>query len=61
MTRWRLCATPELTGDVLFSFVEDAVPIPFADGDVETLFTLRGRTHAMRLAPLRAMRALLWK
>ena len=25
--------------------------IPFADGDVETLFTLRGRSHAMRLEP----------
>ena len=46
------CATPELSGDVLFSFVEDDVPISFANGEVETLFTLRGRTHAMRLAPL---------
>ena len=45
------CATPELTGAVLFSFVEDDVPISFADGDVETLFTLRGRSHAMRLSP----------
>ena len=45
------CATPELTGDVLFSFVEDDVPISFANNDVETLFTLRGRSHAMRLTP----------
>ena len=51
------CATPHLTGDVFFSFVEDNVTIPFADGE-DMLFTLRGRSHAMRLAPHRAMKAL---